>query len=158
MRHGNDVYSGDVDAPSDTAARVVSPVYSWADPEYAAFMGQVFALIEPRFEERGATILDECAEAEELFFVGEGTVAIGVEVNKRREILQVKKDLCLVGAYAIAFDERAQVSYQAITRVEGYSIRRQNWRRLMSDNPRLEVPMQWRAMDFYRAEIKLFAD
>jgi hypothetical protein len=68
--------------------------------------------------------LDDHDEAQELFFIGKGTTAIGFELNKKTEYVVIKKDLCLVGAYAVVFDERSQVIYKAITEVSGFSIRK----------------------------------
>lgn len=81
--------------------------FDWTDLDYRKFMLQLCSLIEPRFEPMDTYLLDEFDEAQEILFVNKGKIAIGFYINKSKQVAVIKKDLCLIGAYSLIFDERS---------------------------------------------------
>jgi hypothetical protein len=71
------------------------------------FMLQVFSLIEPICITEGKIILDEHGECTEVIFIDHGQVAIGYEVNRKVQFVNIRKDYCIIGVYEICYEMRS---------------------------------------------------
>ena len=112
-------------------------------------------VLEPRIEKAGTLLLDEMETTSEILFVDRGTVAIGYEVNHQKYYILKYKNLCVLGAYGLVFDQRTEFLFTAITDVQGFCIRRENWKNLLRDNKEVEKAMKISALQFYQKNIKL---
>lgn len=64
-------------------------------------MIQVCSVIEPCQFEKRWILLDIFQTAESIYFIDHGKVGIGFEMNKKKQISQIKQDFCLVGLYTM---------------------------------------------------------
>lgn len=111
----------------------MSSHFTWDDESYRLFMIKLLNFLEPRMERSRSIIIDELQEVNEAFFVSRGTIVMGYDINKMKRYCMRFSDNCLIGAYEMTLGHRAQFIYTALTMVNGYSIRKQNWRSLMVD-------------------------
>lgn len=68
-------------------------------------MMNVLTSLEPRFEKRGTTIIDELEEFNEVIFVAQGTVYIGYEINKKRVFCISHRNRSVIGAFGATFNQ-----------------------------------------------------
>lgn len=54
----------------------------WSDQNYREFMMKVLTSLEPRREKAGSILFEELEEVNETFFISQGSVDIGYEINK----------------------------------------------------------------------------
>ena len=56
---------------------------SWDDQVYREFMVGLISKLEPRQERKGEMIYNALQETEELYFIMDGAIDIGFELNKK---------------------------------------------------------------------------
>lgn len=105
--------------------------YTWDDDVYRLFMIRLLNFLEPRKTKGHTIIIDELQEVIEAFFVSKGTVLVGYDINKMKRYCMRFQEKCLIGAYEMTYGQRAQFIYTALTSVSGYTIRKQNWKKLL---------------------------
>lgn len=110
-----------------------SPFYTWKDDVFSNFMMKLLSLLEPKFVHKYTIVLNELEEVNELYFVVEGDVLIGYEFNKITRYFANNQKNCVIGMYGTIFNQRSEIIYTAKTDLEGYFIRKFNWRKLMKD-------------------------
>ena len=59
--------------------------------------------LEPRFEVRGTTIIDELDEVSEITFVTHGQCVIGFDFNKEKKYCHKFTDKIIIGAFNVTF-------------------------------------------------------
>ena len=96
-------------------------------------MLDVLQNLEPRCEEAGTVLLDELDENLEINFVTKGIVYAGYQLNKQRFNCLRFQDNCIIGSFGVTFGIRSTIIYTAITRIEGYFVRRNTWLRILED-------------------------
>jgi hypothetical protein len=117
-------------------------------------MMEMLMKLEPRYEPAGTILVDELDEMTEIIFVYEGDINVGYEINKQKKYCFKFKDKCVIGSYGINFDQRACFIYQASTKMQGYSIRKSNWHKLMEENSEIQFYMRRNALIQYMTEIR----
>lgn len=132
----------------------IESYFTWSDTQYRDFMRQMLISLEPRYEARGTTLVDELDEMTELIFVDKGVIQVGYEINKQKNYCIRYKDYCVIGAYGINFNQRACFIYATVTSMLGYSIRKSNWHDLMKQSPEIEYYMKRNALVQYMTEIR----
>ena len=127
----------------DTSLITNSQVYfTWMDLEYRAFMIQMMVMLEPVRIPKRTILVDELEECAEVMFINEGQVVVGYEINKQKKYCLRFTDYCVVSAYNVTFNERAAFIYTALTNLNGFFIRKQNWYYLLQDNPLIAYAMR----------------
>ena len=96
-------------------------------------MLDVLQNLEPRCEEGGTVLLDELDENLEINFVTKGIVYAGYQLNKQRFNCLRFQDNCIIGSFGVTFGIRSTIIYTAITKIEGYFVRRNTWLRILED-------------------------
>jgi hypothetical protein len=96
-------------------------------------MLDVLQNLEPRCEESGTVLLDELDENLEINFVTKGIVYAGYQLNKQRFNCLRFQDNCIIGSFGVTFGIRSTIIYTAITKIEGYFVRRNTWLRILED-------------------------
>lgn len=90
---------------------------------YRDFMVKIVENLEPRYEEANTVLLDECDEINEIFFVEQGEVLIGYELNKEKRFCISKKDYAVIGGFNCIFDYESEYIYLAKSNLHGQAIR-----------------------------------
>lgn len=98
---------------------------------YRDFMALLLTKLEPRFEAKRTIIVDEFDEFNEVIFVFKGTTVIGYEINKQKRYALKHKNCCVIGGYGCTFNQRSAFIYTALTDIHGYSVRKENWHKLL---------------------------
>ena len=83
--------------------------------------------LEPRCEPKGTVLYEELEEITEIFFVSNGTMDIGYEINKQRKYVLRYTNRTMVGAYNCTFNKRTMFLYRCRSECKGYFIRKINW-------------------------------
>jgi hypothetical protein len=79
-------------------------VYTWDDQCYRGFMMNLLQNLEPRREQPGTVIYRTLEEVDEIFFIEEGGVDIGFEINRDTKfILRLSKG-AVIGAFNMTFN------------------------------------------------------
>jgi CRP-like cAMP-binding protein len=98
--------------------------------------------LEPRFEPAGTTILEELQEINEIIFISKGRVAVGFEINKKKEFALTFHDKVVIGAYNCTFKKRANYCFHCLTFCEGYSLRKANWLDSLEAFPEIAISIR----------------
>jgi hypothetical protein len=106
--------------------------YNWNDQNYRQFMTFLLSKLEPRKEEADTIIFRELDDFPEILFFHSGHLDIGFEINKRKYFVLRKRKSITVGDHGCTFKHRCMYIYRTHTVCEGFSIRRQAWSVLLS--------------------------
>ena len=99
--------------------------YTWLDQNYREFMTDVLRKLEPCQFSKGTIIYNELDEFMEVFFISPGSVAIGIEINKKREFILRYDNKVIVGAFGVTFGWRSRYIYKCVGgHAFGYFIRK----------------------------------
>lgn len=90
--------------------------------------------LEPRFERKGTIIIDELEDVYEMIFVMKGSIIVGYEINRKRLYTLMMKARPLIGAHDVTFSKKSQFIYTALSDIEGFFIRKQNWLEILKEN------------------------
>lgn len=93
--------------------------------------------LEPRFERRRTVIYDELEDVDDVLFITKGHLVIGYEINKVKKYTLIMKDKAIVGAHDVTYGKKSQFVYTALTDIEGFFIRVQNWHTILRENPEI---------------------
>lgn len=102
-------------------------------------MLQVLTNLEPRFEKKHTIVVDELDEFNEIIFFSRGQVAVGYEINKQKWYCLRYIDKSVIGAYGLTFNQRSDLVYTTLTPCHGFSIRKSNWQKILSDNSEMAI-------------------
>lgn len=108
--------------------------FGWEDQAYREFMIALLRNLEPRFEPKWTILYQELEEISEIFFVSNGTMDIGYEINKQRKYVLRYTNRTLVGAYNCTYNKRTMFLYRCRSECKGYFIRKENWLEAISLN------------------------
>lgn len=119
-------------------------------------MLDVLQNLEPRCEEGGTVLLDELDENLEINFVTKGIVYAGYQLNKHKFNCLRFQDNCIIGSFGVTFGIRSTIIYTAMTKIEGYFIRRKEWLRIIDDvtNSALKANIKQTVFKQYVNEIR----
>ena len=84
--------------------------------------------LEPFQEQKKTMMIDEFDEFTLIHFVHQGSMLIGFEINKETKYCLKYKDKCIIGAYGITFNRRAAFIYKTYTKIQGFFMRKSNWK------------------------------
>ena len=80
-------------------------------------------------------IYSELEDMNDVTFINRGKVGVGYLINmKERYPLELSGGQ-IIGSFEVGFDLRSQYIYKAITDVEGYFIRKSDWKMLETKHP-----------------------
>jgi hypothetical protein len=88
--------------------------------------------LEPRYEEKDITILDELDEVSEVVLFVRGKFDIGFEVNGKRRFVKrftnsstsASNAGAMIGAHGVSFHKRSRFIYKTASRCEGFFMRK----------------------------------
>lgn len=115
-----------------------SQTYSWDDQVYRDFMIGVLSHLEPRFDKRGVFIYKALQETEQLFFIMDGAIDIGFELNNKIKYCLRLQNGNVVGAFNCTFNKKTLYTYRVQKDVTSFVVRKSDWRNLMK-NPEFEA-------------------
>lgn len=108
--------------------------YTWNDQNYREFMTCLLQNMEPCRYGKNCVIYNELDEFGFIFFMDQGSIAVGIEFNKQQHYAVKYNDKCVVGAFGITFGQRCRYIYRtARENTSGYFIRKQPWLDIMSE-------------------------
>jgi hypothetical protein len=109
--------------------------YQWEDEEYAEFMKELLANLEPRREKAQTVLIEENEEWAEVLFFTKGSYCVGYELNRENHyVLLYRNATQILGMYGCTFDKRAQFVYKTVSSCEGFFIRRGNWKHIFRNH------------------------
>ena len=107
--------------------------YSWEDQVYRDFMIGMISMLEPRFEQKGAVIYEALQETSELYFIMNGAIDIGFELNKKiKNYLRLQKGH-MVGAFNCTFNKKTLYTYTVKQDLTAFVIRKDGWKHLIQN-------------------------
>mmetsp|Transcript_440 Transcript_440/g.419 ORF Transcript_440/g.419 Transcript_440/m.419 type:complete len:133 (-) Transcript_440:280-678(-) len=98
-------------------------------------MIEILKSLEPRIFAPREIIYVELDEVNEILFIESGEYDIGYEVNKTEKFKLRLGSYSVIGAFNICFNKRQIFIHRTHTECKGYSIRKQQWKRIMDDFP-----------------------
>lgn len=128
--------------------------FTWQNQVYRNFMMDLLHFLEPRQEPKNTILVDELEEHMEIIFVSKGTIVLGYEINKQKRYCIKYKDKCVVGAFGLTFNQRSSVIWNCLTSITGYSIRKNNWLKLLEEKNDITIAMKKNILMHYIAEIR----
>ena len=110
--------------------------YTWEDDEYKNYMRHIIAILEPREEMPGTTIINELDDFLEVTFFIKGKYQTGYTLNQK--VIHVQTFTLnlrgnAIGAYDVTFHKKATIIYQIASRCSGFFIRKANWHQMLND-------------------------
>lgn len=133
-----------------------SVYYTWEDQNYREFMIDLLSNLEPRREKKGSILFQELEEISEIFFVSQGTVDIGYELNRQRKfVLRYSDKKVAIGAYNCSFNTRSLFIYRCKTETSGYFIRKCAWMELLGKDPFIENYIKQNIEKDYNTNIEI---
>jgi hypothetical protein len=78
---------------------------------------------------------------------------IGYEINKVKKFV-IEYDNCVIGGYGCTFNQRSAFIYMVKDYLKGYAIRKNNWHKLMSDNPEIASILKQNVLLEYVSKIR----
>ena len=116
--------------------------YSWEDSDYRDFMMEFLQNLEPRLEKAGSILFEELEEINEIFFVSEGQIEIGFELNKQRKFVIRYTNKTVIGGYNCTLDKRSIFVYKCRTDCEGYTIRKEQWQAILEQFEKIRLTIE----------------
>jgi len=80
--------------------------------------------LEPYIESRNVEIISELSEFNQIIFIQKGKMLVGFDFNHGKRYCLQFVDKCIIGAYGITWNQRAQFNYTSATAVNGFFIRK----------------------------------
>jgi len=120
---------------TDEDIKIDYSFYTWNDVQYQNFMIEILKSLEPRIFAPREIIYVELDEVNEILFIESGEYDIGYEVNKTEKFKLRLGSYSVIGAFNICFNKRQIFIHRTHTECKGYSIRKQQWKRIMDDFP-----------------------
>jgi len=108
----------------------------------------------PRHEPKGTIVINELDEFGEVTFVCKGKVGIGYEINKVKKYCIVLENRCIIGGYGATFGQRSAFVYCALTDLDGYFIRRNNWIQMLDEFPDVGFVLKRNILYHYFSHIR----
>ena len=99
-------------------------------------------------------MIDELDEVGEITFIYEGKVLVGYEINKVKKYCLQFQDTCVIGAYNVVFNQKSVFVYASLTKVKGFTIRKDKWMEIMGEFPKLELGFKKNIMIYYLTYIR----
>ena len=93
--------------------------------------------LEPRQELEDQILIQELDEFTEVLFFNSGSVDIGYQINKLNHFVLRRKNGIVIGDHEVTFNHRSSFIYKIHSLCEGYSIRKNNWFRILEEFPEL---------------------
>ena len=90
--------------------------------------------LEPYVEAKKVEIITELQEFNQIIFIQQGKVLVGFDINNERKYCIQFNDKCVIGAYGITWNQRAQFNYITGSPVKGFFIRKEKWVKILTDN------------------------
>ena len=97
-------------------------------------MIKLIRALEPRREDANTVLINELDEHSELIFVMKGVIVLGFEINKMRHYFARHQGKYVLGAFGVTFNMRSNLIYLTRSTIEGFSLRRINWLKLLELN------------------------
>ena len=116
-------------------------------------MLEILTHLEPRFEAKGTVLFEELEEISEVIFVSKGLVDIGYEINKKKKYVLRYSNNVVIGAYNCCFNTRAAFIYRCKSDCSGYSIRKSEWKNILSEEPEIQHVIERNVKDDYENHI-----
>lgn len=83
---------------------------------------------------------------------------VGFDFNHGKRYCLQFVDKCIIGAYGITWNQRAQFNYTSATAVNGFFIRKQNWLQIMNSEPEIVGTLKKNLLLDYLTKIKMKVD
>ena len=111
--------------------------------------------LEPRREKKGSVLFEELEEITEIFFISQGTIDIGYEINKTTKyVLRYSDKKVAIGAYNCSFSTRSLFIYRCKTECIGYFIRKSAWMEILGMDEQIENYIKQNIENDYNNNIK----
>lgn len=107
--------------------------YGMEDQEYRQFMTNLLKSLEPRQEDAFTMLFEELDEIREVIFIEKGECDVGYEINKKKKFVIRYSTATVIGGFNCTFNRRAIFCYRTKTLCEGYSVRKNKWMELISE-------------------------
>ena len=100
-------------------------------------MISLFMQMEPRQEEKGTVIFNELDEVNEMIFNERGSIDVGFQITKKNYMcVRINQGSIICGFNCMA-NKKNQFVYKAVTKIEGYMLRKHVWFDLMDSFERV---------------------
>jgi hypothetical protein len=96
-------------------------------------MIELLRKLEPRTEPSGTILYKTIEEVEEMFFIEQGTVDIGFEINRETKFVMRLKRGGVIGAFNMTAHCKTLFVYQVKQTYSGTTIRKEAWDELMNN-------------------------
>lgn len=106
---------------------------------YQQFMTRILHNLEPRQEPHESIIFGTNVETNEIFFVNEGAIDIGFELNSSIKMCLRLQKGGVVGAFNCTFNKKTIFIYRVHSMFTGYTIRKLNWLKIIMDEEYEEI-------------------
>ena len=117
-------------------------------------MIEIFKVLEVREYHAKEILIRELDTFEEIFFVMDGRYDIGYEINKVLKLRIQYGARTNIGGFNICFDQRANFTYKANTKIEGLAIKRQHWKRILNTNLHFKENIEMMLLQTYDMKIR----
>lgn len=100
------------------------PLYNWDDPVFSTFMVDILSKLCPRKELAETVIFNTLEEVNEIFFIEEGSVNIGFEINRGAKFVV---RLCaggVIGGFNCTFNRKTIFIYKVYNDFEGHTLKK----------------------------------
>lgn len=108
---------------------------TWQETPFREYVVMLLTKLEPRFETRRTIIFDELEDVNDMIFIHKGKVVIGYEINKVKKYTLILRDKAIIGDHDVTFGKKSEFIYTALTDIEGFFVRHQNWQHILKNNP-----------------------
>ena len=93
---------------------------------------EIMYALEPIHTCSNTILFNELEEVDEVLFFTKGIHDIGYELNTEKIFVLRYENSNPLGAYNVTFDERSEYIYKTHTDCDGFFIRRNKWKVLLS--------------------------
>lgn len=106
--------------------------YTWIDSHYANYMCEFLQKLTPinciYAGDVWAHELDDVCEV--LFLNQSSRMGMGYEINKQNRFPIEVSGCVILGSFEVSYDRRSQFLYKATTDIEGYFMKKNEWKSL----------------------------
>ena len=100
-------------------------------------MIEILRKLEPRTEPAGKILFNTIEEVHEVFFCVKGSIEVGFEISREPKYVVRLQKGGVIGIYNVTFNKRTMFLYKVRHEFHGFTIRKDNWRSIMS-NPEFQ--------------------
>ena len=118
--------------------------YSWEDQKYRDFITDMIMCLEPRMEYSNTVIILELEEFNEVLFFNKGSIDIGFEINRKKKFVMRKLNSIVIADHGCTFNHQSNFIYKTHSACEGYSIRKEKWNKLLSEDTEITQQLKKR--------------